>query len=214
MRTRATIGLCGLLFCVWALHAVAQTAPLKFTSSLAWYMSDGTSAAIAQTYEPRVRVDGAATATVLSGVTCAASSLTDGAGGVWTFGAGTPPSIVILRNGTQAAGAFGAQMALVGGTLFLQGDDLAYYRWTGSAFAARAAADPTPAALDAVAVTRWDCSAPMPAAMVRQLNVYGPHSVILRLAEPVAKLIESADSLPFLLTTPVTVTQPVRVTIK
>jgi hypothetical protein len=73
-----------------------------------------------------------------------ASSITDGAAAVWTFGTGTTPTIIILRNGVQAAGAEGAQILWAGSVLYIQGDDLNWYSWNGSAFIFVGANDPAP----------------------------------------------------------------------
>lgn len=58
-----------------------------------------------------------------------AASITNSTCAVWTLGSGTTPNIVILRNGSQAAGAFGAQILYYLGELYVQGDDLNWYLW-------------------------------------------------------------------------------------
>lgn len=197
-------------------HVLAQTqttGPILLSNRIAWSMADGATVAAAQAYEARVRVDGAATAIVLSGVTCVANSITDPSGAVWSFGPGQAPSIQILRNGTQAAAAFGARLALIAGVIYLQGDDYSYFRWSGTAFPQVTASDPTPATIDAAASSRWNCSAHPPSPLIRALNVVGPHKLFLRLYDTAAK-IESSDSSPFDLVAPVTVMAPIRVQIE
>lgn len=186
------------------------TGPVSSLNKVVWGTADGLTVSEAQALEARLKVDG--TVIVLTGMVCTPNTLTDGSGGVWSYGAGQAPSIQILRNGVQAASAFGAKMAVIGGVLYLQGDDLLYYKWNGSAFPRTVAADPTAATIDAAAVTRWGCQAPIGLPLMRLLNIRGPHTLTLRLYETVGK-IESIDSLSFLLTMPQIVTQPITVRI-
>lgn len=203
------------LFAALSATALAQTqntGPVLPTNRVAWSMADGATVAAAQAYEARVRVDGAAAAIMLSGVTCVANSITDPSGAVWSFGPGQAPSIQILRNGTQAASAFGARLALIAGVIYLQGDDYSYFRWSGTAFPQVTASDPTPATIDAAASSRWNCSATPTSALIRALNVVGPHTMALRLYDTAAK-VESLDSNPFGLTMPAIVMVPIQVRI-
>lgn len=77
------------------------------------------------------------------------TSLTDASGAVWTYNATT---MAILRNGTQAAGAFGKQIELLSGAIYVQGDDVmpTFYRWTGSGWNNLGPVDPGPVALPVV----------------------------------------------------------------
>lgn len=72
-----------------------------------------------------------------------AASITDAGCAVWTLGAGTTPNIAILRNGSQACGAFGAQIEWFSSNLYVQGDDLSWYLWNGSCFDLFGASDPS-----------------------------------------------------------------------
>lgn len=208
MRSLAVVFLLGASM----LAQTQNTGPVLPTNRVAWFMADGATVAVAQAYEARIRVDGAATAIVLNGVTCAANTVTDQAGAVWSFGPGQAPNIPILRNGVQAAAAFGAKLALIAGVIYIQGDDFAYYRWSGTAFPLVTASDPTPAAIEAAASSRWSCSATPTSALIRALNVVGPHTMALRLYDTSAK-VESLDSTPFGLTMPTMVMVPIQVRI-
>lgn len=197
-------------------HALAQTqntGPVRPTGRVVWYMADGASLAAAQAYEARLFVDGSSTPTVLPGVTCVANTVTDPTSAVWSFGSGQAPSLQLLRNGTPVANVFGAKLSLLSGVLYLQGDDSGYYRWSGTAFAPVTASDPAPAVIDAAAVGRWNCSAHPPQTLIRVLNVFGPHKMVLRLYEITAK-VESGDSNSLDLIAPVTVMAPIRVQIE
>lgn len=61
----------------------------------------------------------------------AASIKETGCLSVWSLGTGTTPNIEILRNGSQAAAAFGAKILYYLGLLYVQGDDLNWYLWDG-----------------------------------------------------------------------------------
>lgn len=71
-----------------------------------------------------------------------ASSILTTAGDTWTLGSGSTPTIVILRNGSQAASAFGAQILWYQGGLYVQGDDLQWYLWNGTGFTFFSPSDP------------------------------------------------------------------------
>jgi hypothetical protein len=57
-----------------------------------------------------------------------ASSIVDASGAVWTIGGGS----MILRNGAQAAGGYGAQILWTNSTIYVLGTDANWWRWTGS----------------------------------------------------------------------------------
>jgi hypothetical protein len=191
---------------------VITTGPITSGDKLAWWMGDGTTAAAAQAYEVRVRVDGATTPLVIPGVTCAANVLTDASNGAWSLGAGATPNIQVLRNGTPVTNAFGVKLSLVNNVIYMLGDDTFWYKWTGSTFTVITASDPAITVLDAAAVYRWSCQAPVTSALIRLLNARGSHSMVLRLFDTVNR-IESLDSPPSALTTPLAVTQPITVRI-
>ncbi len=184
------------------------TGPVVTTNKIAWGMSDGATAAAAQAFEVRVRVDG--TLVVVPGATCVVNTVNEGTN-VWSFGTGVPPFIQILRNGAQITNSFGLKIAFVN-AIYVFGDDGLWYRWNGSAFVMLTSTDPTPAVLDASSVTRWSCQAPLGSALVRLLNVRGTHSVTVRLFDPASRL-ESIDAVPSSLVTPQVVTQPITVRI-
>lgn len=188
------------------------TGPVSTLNKVAWGMPDGVNINAAQAFEARIFVDGATTPLVLTGVVCLPNVLTDSSGGVWSYGSGQAPSIQILRNGVQPNGAYGIKMAVLGGVLYLQGDDNTYFKWTGTTFLSITPSDPLPSVIDAAAVTRWSCQAPVTLALMRLLNVRIAHVISLRLYDVVNRS-ESKDSVPFSLTTPQFVTQPITVRI-
>lgn len=64
-----------------------------------------------------------------------AASITDSGCAVWTLGAGVSPDIAILRNGSQAASAFGVKLEYYNHVVYLLSDDTVnWYSWTGSVF--------------------------------------------------------------------------------
>lgn len=202
-----------LLFASSVSGQTISTGPFSTNNFLAWSMTDGTTAAAAQSYEVRVRVDSAATPIVPTGAVCTSTTVTDTTGAVWSFGTGVTPSIPVLRNGVQAANAFGAKIALYQNVIYLQGDDYSWFVWTGAAFRAWVTADPAITLIDAVTINRWSCQVHLTSAIVRLLNVMGSHNITMRLYDTVAKL-ESFDAVPFAVTTPQVVTQPIRVVIR
>jgi hypothetical protein len=66
------------------------------------------------------------------------SSIVDSSSAVWTLG----PNFEILRNGSQASGGYGFQILWYQGTIFCQGDDYNWWRWTGSGWQFYSSADP------------------------------------------------------------------------
>lgn len=63
------------------------------------------------------------------------STITDSACNVWTMGTGTTPTIQILVNGVQVDGTYvGAQILYYNGVVYIQGDDLSWYSWTGGIY--------------------------------------------------------------------------------
>lgn len=200
-----------------AQSVTVTTGPVTTTNKLAWSMSNGDTAVIAQAFEARVRIDGSTTPLVLPNVSCLATSLVDASGAAWTLG--TPAAQTVLRNG-QATAGFGNSYSLVNGIIYVLGPDANWYKWTGTTFTSIVATDPTPTILQGAAVSRWSCQANLSQAVVVALNVMGPHTTVLRLYDTVAKtcgspsaVCESADSAPFTLSTPEVVTQPVTVRI-
>lgn len=193
--------------------AQVTTGPVSTSNRLTWGATNGDTAVLAQAYEVRVRIDNAATPIIVPNPVCTANRLTDSTNAVWTFGTGAPPSIALLRNNTSI-NAFGTRLALSSGTIYAFGDDAVWYKWSGTVFLLLTSSDPTPAVLDNLSTGRWTCQAPLPRAIVLLLNnSIGVHSVTLRLYESVSK-VESVDSIPFPLTTPMVITQPIRVSIQ
>jgi Domain of unknown function (DUF4082) len=179
-------------------HLVVTTpAVLSTTSRLQWEHANGATSPAARGFEARVRVDGAANALVLPGVTCAATTTTDARGGVWSLGDGIAPTIPILRNGIPAGSGLGAQLTGYRGTIYVLGTSATWYRWADATLDWHpiGATDPTPAILGAAAASRWTCQAPLTPALVSALNTIGTHAIVLRLADGVAN-VESIDSSP------------------
>jgi parallel beta-helix repeat protein len=58
------------------------------------------------------------------------ATIVDSSLAVWTLGSG----LEILRNGTQAAAAYGSEILWYQGEIYVLGDDFKWWRWTGSFF--------------------------------------------------------------------------------
>jgi hypothetical protein len=204
--------------CVAKTYAQTITVgPTATLNKLAWSMADGDTTTIAQAFEVRVRVDGAVVPIVVPSASCITTALTDSSGAIWTLG--SPATQVVLRNGIVTSG-FGNTFSLVNGAIYVLGTDLNWWKWTGTTWVPIIASDPTPAVLLAAGVHRWTCQANLIQSLVVALNAIGPHTIVLRLYDAVAKtcgipaiVCESVDSTPFSLTMPEIVTQPVLVRI-
>lgn len=171
----------------------AQAIPYSTTSKVTWYHDNGTSTATAQGFTFRLYVDGATTPITMSGATCVAPTSVDSTGAIWLLGNGSYPNIPIVRNGSQVVSTFGARIVPNLGIIYIQGDDLLWYKWSGTAFGLTTAADPTDAALLAASNGRWQCSAPFSPRLAITLNVLGQHNLKMRVYDAVS-MVESPDS--------------------
>jgi probable HAF family extracellular repeat protein len=88
---------------------------------------------------PNVAVDVSASASPDGSRVPVVTVIVDNALDTWTLG----PGEEILRNGVQAAGAYGSQILWHGGDIYVLGDDYNWWRWTGATWTFAGASDPT-----------------------------------------------------------------------